>query len=58
MHSNIIQNMLNPFSAGLLKFDHHEIMTRSLEMTETMADRYSSDDTQREHSYEYQHERV
>ena len=45
---------LNPYAAGGL-FGHYKMMQKSWKMTETLANGYSSERTQREQSNEYQH---
>ena len=52
-------DIFNPFAAGSLLNSHHEMMTKSLEMTETMENGYSYYlRVQRELSNEYPHGRV
>ena len=53
----IRHNNLNPYAAGHY-FCKYKIMQKSWKITETLANGYSSESTQRELSNEYQHDRV
>ena len=50
-------SVFNPYAAGG-QFSQHDMITKSWEMIETLANGYSSDSAQRELFNKYQHDRV